>query len=100
VFLKMRNHLLRAMLMFADKHVNVIGHDRAGIARVTMLRNRLRKAISEAFALGGIKREKFVLQPRFGFAIKLSNPSARRLHALAPVVQFAEFRNHVIANFG
>ncbi|MCC7419410.1 MAG: hypothetical protein IT428_03925 [Planctomycetaceae bacterium] len=84
--------------MLADDHVDKVGHDGAGIARVTSLVNDFSEGLAYEADLFVGEREEFVFQQRPGAFLKLADRPTRRLMPLAAKMQFSQILQHVGAH--
>ena len=80
------------MLMLANQDVNMVGHDGAGIAGVTLLADRVGEGRRD-FGLGGVVKGQERVDEHLGSTIvKVPHFAANRLDALAAVMQSSPTR--------
>jgi hypothetical protein len=84
--LQVRDHLLSKMLVFSEDDVSVIGHDRAGMARVSLLSNDFREAVRNHSELDLREGQQIELESFFRFFVELADGSRDRLNALPTVM--------------
>lgn len=89
------DHLLREVAVLADQHVDVVGHDRAGVAGVSPPLDGGGERIADDRNLFGREGQQVMLQDRRGAIVELADLPSRGLGALASVVEFSELGDHV-----
>ena len=72
--------------MLANEDVDVIGHDRAGIAGQLFAANDGGECRGDLVALVGVERENLVVEARRCLRVKLANLPTTRLNLLSAVV--------------
>ena len=89
------HHFLYLMFVLADQNVNVIRHDRAGVAGVAFAFDHLGKSGPDLRAGFLIEGEQGKTED-FGSAfVKRAYLPPRRLTAFTPLMEFAQFGNEV-----
>ena len=94
-FLEFGDHLLCLMAMFADQDVNVVGHDRTGVAGVPIANDDFMEYLANRCGLDGVQFQQRMGQDRSGLAIEFADLRRGGLNLLPPVMQFAQFRDYI-----
>ena len=82
--------------MFADKHVDVIGHNGASVAGVLAHLDGLGETCGDDFKFAWGNRQQSVLQDRWGFVVEVVDLPSSRLESSAPVVELSQSGDCVV----
>jgi hypothetical protein len=93
--LEVPDHFFERVAMFADQQVNVIGHDRAGVAGVLALSDHSPERSGDAIAMLVRDRNARESKDIFGCSEVISDLPRLGLFRLATMVQFSNSIEHV-----
>jgi len=92
-------HLLGRVLVLANDEMDVIPHDRTGIASVFLTFDRLAECGCNRLAMRDCKFDFWMFEERVGFLVEVADHRTARLNIFATVVHFAEVLELRVANF-
>jgi hypothetical protein len=96
--LQVLGHALGGVLVVANYNVDVIGHHRAGIARIPLALDHLTERLGDDRPLRVVEGQQWVFQHRGGTLVEVADDPAGGLDRLAAVMKFAEFAEYVGRN--
>src|SRR5688572_5412939 len=83
--------------MLANQDMNVVGHDRTGVAGQLFVMQRVLKCVGDGVACRGVEGESGMLQKRFGILQELPHDRTGRLNGFSPKMQFAKLAEKIVA---
>jgi hypothetical protein len=92
------DHLFRLMPVLAQQDVDMVRHDRAGVASIALDADDFVECLRNLLSRWIIKSEQRMLEESPGTLVELLDHSAGWLHGFAAVVKFAQLGEHVLAD--
>ncbi len=98
IILQIIDHRLSIVLVFTNHQVRMIRHDRTCVTGVLMFADRTTERLCDHRPLLSVEPNHGKPQQLFSGFIELANFASRRLHSLAPQVNFAQLGEHWSVN--
>jgi hypothetical protein len=92
------DHRLGGVLVLAQKNVDVVGHDRAGVAGVPLRRDHLGEGFADLPALFLAKGQQRMSEQKPRLLIEVPHLCGGRLDFLASVMKLAQLGEDVLAD--